>query len=345
MHSDFHGLSNIMNAKRSDSVSCVEPQSSSSFMTQLLTRSQLRILKLTALTSLLLCLYYTMIFTHPAEHISYPHIFTNNRSATTNNTIHTLPRSTIGKVTASFGSPDTPYELAMSSHNAHNTLHNYPSFVLREQMLSGLWSKHAYILTVLGNELSKPSNERLQWLFWSDRDTVLMNPNIPLEVFLPPQGFGHINLLVTRDRNGLNNGVFFLRVHQSSFKLFASALSIREYLPELELKYTEQSAMEEVIRRVCTLSTSSTLFSCILQLQLTNSSCPTVMVVPINRLRPSTLVQRLSPKLQIHSIFGLGAARLVTDSLCQQSRRLEARAYSALEGSSQEEGQELVQAV
>jgi hypothetical protein len=134
-------------------------------------------------------------------------------------------------------------------------------------------------------------------------------------------------------------------VHQSSFKLFASALSIREYLPELELKYTEQSAMEEVIRRVCTLSTSSTLFSCILQLQLTNSSCPTVMVVPINRLRPSTLVQRLSPKLQIHSIFGLGAARLVTDSLCQQSRRLEARAYSALEGSSQEEGQELVQAV
>jgi hypothetical protein len=32
--------------------------------------------------------------------------------------------------------------------------------------------------------------------------------------------------------------------------MFASALSVREYLPDVELKYTEQSAMEEVIRRV-----------------------------------------------------------------------------------------------
>lgn len=78
-----------------------------------------------------------------------------------------------------------------------------------------------------------------------------MNPHIPLSLFLPPdEGFEHINLLVTRDRNGLNNGVFFVRVSGWAVKMFASALSVREYEPGVELKYTEQSAMEEVIRRV-----------------------------------------------------------------------------------------------
>lgn len=215
-------------------------------MPPLFTRAQIRILKFTCLISTILSLFYTMILIHSPQNVPYPRILTHN---------HTLPRSTIGKVTASFGPPDPVYELAIFSHNTHNTLHSYSSFILREQMLSGLWSKHAYLLTSLGTELSKPSDQRLQWLFWSDRDTMLMNPNIPLEAFLPPEpDFGHVNVLVTRDRNGLNNGVFFIRVHSWSFKLFASALSIREYMPDLELKYTEQSAMEQVITRVRTLS-------------------------------------------------------------------------------------------
>lgn len=81
-----------------------------------------------------------------------------------------------------------------------------------------------------------------------------MNPNVPLDVFLPSEGpdggFGHINLLVTRDRNGLNNGVFFIRVSDWSIKMFASALSVREYERGVELKYSEQSGMERVIERV-----------------------------------------------------------------------------------------------
>jgi hypothetical protein len=168
---------------------------------------------------------------------------------------HTEPASSInyriGKVTASFGHPDPIYELAISSHNEHNTQHGYLHFVLRSQVVRGLWSKHAYLLTILGLELSKPASERLDWLFWHDRDTIVMNPHIPLDAFLPPEPeFAHINLLVTKDRNGLNNGVFFVRVSEWGLKMFASALSIREYMPDLQLKYTEQSGMEEVIKRV-----------------------------------------------------------------------------------------------
>jgi hypothetical protein len=159
---------------------------------------------------------------------------------------HTEPASSInyriGKVTASFGHPDPIYELAISSHNEHNTQHGYLHFVLRSQVVRGLWSKHAYLLTILGLELSKPASERLDWLFWHDRDTIVMNPHIPLDAFLPPEPeFAHINLLVTKDRNGLNNGVFFVRVSEWGLKM---------YMPDLQLKYTEQSGMEEVIKRV-----------------------------------------------------------------------------------------------
>ncbi|KAF2251778.1 glycosyltransferase family 34 protein [Trematosphaeria pertusa] len=155
-----------------------------------------------------------------------------------------------GKLTASFGEPDPAYENAIASHNLHNELHGYPHFILREHMIRGLWSKHGWIMTIIGQELAKPEDQRLKWLMWHDRDTVLMNPQIPLDIFVPPEpDFSHIHMLVTNDRNGLNNGVFMVRVGQWAFKLFASALSIREYQPEIPLKYTEQSGMEEAIKR------------------------------------------------------------------------------------------------
>jgi hypothetical protein len=161
------------------------------------------------------------------------------------------PYPKFGKLTASFGDPDPPYEAAIASHALHNEIHGYPHFILREHMIRGLWSKHGYILTILGQELAKPEDQRLKWLFWHDRDTVLMNPQIPLDIFVPPEPeFSNIHMVVTKDRNGLNNGVFMMRVSQWSFKLFASALSIREYQPEIPLKYTEQSGMEEAIKRV-----------------------------------------------------------------------------------------------
>lgn len=62
-----------------------------------------------------------------------------------------------------------------------------------------------------------------------DRDVMLMNLRISLGIFLLLEAeFGHINLLVTKDLNGLSNGVFLVRVSQWEFKMFANALIIRE---------------------------------------------------------------------------------------------------------------------
>ncbi|KAF2179427.1 glycosyltransferase family 34 protein [Zopfia rhizophila CBS 207.26] len=171
----------------------------------------------------------------------------------TEDSIPTPPSSSyprIGKLTASFGEPDPTYEDAIQSHEVHNEIHGYQHFILREHMIRGLWSKHGWIMTIIGQELAKPEDQRLEWLLWHDRDTILMNPQLPLDIFIPPEPqFSNIHMLVTNDRHGLNNGVFMVRVSQWAFKLFASALSIREYQPEIPLKYTEQSGMEEVIKR------------------------------------------------------------------------------------------------
>jgi len=73
-------------------------------------------------------------------------------------------KSVVGKLTISFGEPDAVYDRAIRSHEFHNKKMGYSQFVLRERVMSGLWSKHAYIISTLVQELAKPEAERLQWL-------------------------------------------------------------------------------------------------------------------------------------------------------------------------------------
>ena len=57
-----------------------------------------------------------------------------------------------------------------------------------------------------------------------------------------------VNLLVTNDFNGLNNGIFLLRVNEWAISLFTAILAFRHYKPDVDLPFTEQSAMEYVIQ-------------------------------------------------------------------------------------------------
>ena len=77
-----------------------------------------------------------------------------------------------------------------------------------------------------------------------------MNPLLPLEAFLPPPELSHIHLIAANDRNGLNNGAFLLQVNDWALRLFAAALSFHMYRPDVKLRYSEQSAMEEVLKEV-----------------------------------------------------------------------------------------------
>lgn len=70
----------------------------------------------------------------------------------------------------------------------------------------------------------------------------------------------HANLIMAKDRNGLNNGVILVRVGQWAIKMFASALSLRDHEPGFELRCSEQTAMGMVVARVSILQPHSLLF-------------------------------------------------------------------------------------
>lgn len=72
----------------------------------------------------------------------------------------------MGKVHAVFGEPNPIYERALRLHEAHSFQMGHPMFILRERMLSGLWSKPAFVLAIILQELSKPEDVRLKWLLY-----------------------------------------------------------------------------------------------------------------------------------------------------------------------------------
>lgn len=84
---------------------------------------------------------------------------------------------------------------------------------------------------------------------WVDADTVLLNPKIPLEIFLPPESFTHIHLLLTTDPHGLNNGIFFIKVHPWSIVLLSTVLAYRTLRPDAYLQYEDQSALSQILEQ------------------------------------------------------------------------------------------------
>jgi hypothetical protein len=50
----------------------------------------------------------------------------------------------------------------------------------------GVWDKIFILLDKLGDELAKPAPQRLEWLWYADVDTFIVNPKIRLNTILPP---------------------------------------------------------------------------------------------------------------------------------------------------------------
>jgi hypothetical protein len=88
-------------------------------------------------------------------------------------TANSVVPPTIGKITISFGETEEVYERAIRSHEFHNREMGYSQFVLRERLVPGLWSKHAYIFSVIVQEMAKPEGQRLKWLMFVTRNQYL----------------------------------------------------------------------------------------------------------------------------------------------------------------------------
>ncbi|PHH90767.1 hypothetical protein CDD83_2723 [Cordyceps sp. RAO-2017] len=162
--------------------------------------------------------------------------------------------SRVGKVMMVLGEGETlaVYERTLRTHKLHNKMHGYPMFVQRVPLLeTAYWSKPATILGVILSELGKAEEHRLQWLFWVDADTVLLNYKSALENFLPPDDddsdFKGVHFVMTDDHNGLNNGVFAVRVSSVSVEVLSAIIALRHFRPNVELPWPDQTAQAIVL--------------------------------------------------------------------------------------------------
>ncbi len=73
-----------------------------------------------------------------------------------------------------------------------------------------------------------------------------MNPKLELSHFLPPAEFSDANVLVTNDANGLNNGVFFIRVGAWAIEVMSANVAYRTFNPDEQLTFQDQSALDNI---------------------------------------------------------------------------------------------------
>lgn len=86
---------------------------------------------------------------------------------------------------------------------------------------------------------------------WVDADSIVINQALPASIFLPPSDIKDVFALVTADHNGLNAGIFFLRVHPSSVDFLTQVLAYPLYNPNEDLGwFGEQAAMANVIKKI-----------------------------------------------------------------------------------------------
>lgn len=141
----------------------------------------------------------------------------------------------ITKVTSNLNRNEL-FESAFATHEAQNELHGYDLRVLRDRTSDGWKNQAAFLLSIVMNELEKPVEQRTGWLLWFQPDVIVLNPQIPLEIFLPPEPeFSEVHFLATHDNTGdLDSGVFFLRVHDWSARLLLEVLSTPTDAPEMQ---------------------------------------------------------------------------------------------------------------
>jgi hypothetical protein len=120
--------------------------------------------------------------------------------------------------------------LSAPNKRQYAALHGYTfeiEYALRDITRSPPWNK---ILT-LEHLLPK-----YDWLFWTDADSLIMNPGIKLESLIQ----GNKDIIISKDWNGINAGQFLIRNCDWSMKFLREVYGRTDFI---EKDFEEQSAM------------------------------------------------------------------------------------------------------
>ncbi|KKY19901.1 putative galactosyl transferase gma12 mnn10 family protein [Diplodia seriata] len=93
----------------------------------------------------------------------------------------------VGKISI-LNHPQNEYiDRAVKTHAEHDRRHGYQHYTMREQIASNPAENFAaQMLSILQAELRKPPSKRLEWLYYFPTTSIILNPNVPLELFIPP---------------------------------------------------------------------------------------------------------------------------------------------------------------
>ncbi|KAK3187349.1 hypothetical protein K4F52_003981 [Lecanicillium sp. MT-2017a] len=123
-------------------------------------------------------------------------------------------------------------------------------YVLREEISVGYWNKPNYLISLVLRELAKPAEQRIEWLMWVDADSIILNPAIPPDIFLPPPDIDDIHFIASKDHNGLNTGIIFLRIHRWTANMLIETLGNPLFHPEIDLGWSaDQTSMAHVLAK------------------------------------------------------------------------------------------------
>jgi len=182
--------------------------------------------------------------------ISRPSSPTSTDTVAANATALPLTYNRILSASMLFGITSPTYKRAIETHKRQAQRWGYTTEILQRDEGCGFWTKLIFLLNLVGQELQKPAETRAEWIMWSDADALILNPNIPLSIFLPPPDLPHIHFVGNKDWRGLNNGVFFVRVHPWTVSMFTSAMSFPICHQDVDLGgNVEQEAMRLTFER------------------------------------------------------------------------------------------------
>lgn len=156
-----------------------------------------------------------------------------------------VPR--VMKVTSLFGADNDLFDGALRSHEEHNRSNGYELLVFRRKIVENYRSMPTYLLSIIVEQLAKPEKARVEWVMWIGPSMMVLNPQIPLEIFLPPEDFGRAAFLGTQVGSRFDPGAFFARVHERSVKMLLEVLSVSKADLGDSLEASRE-ALEKVLR-------------------------------------------------------------------------------------------------
>lgn len=138
------------------------------------------------------------------------------------------------------------HDFCIDSHEAYCSKHGYAFFMETQEYVgrSAYWQKIFSLAMLMASALE---GDTLDWIFWTDTDTMILNDEIKLESFLPPSHEAwnsndtDVHVLMSRDHRGWNNGAFLIRVHPWSLNYLIRSYTWPDYHAGFES--FEQTAM------------------------------------------------------------------------------------------------------